>query len=236
MYGWGFFVTAQRKAVTVNQRNMQRLETRRTLAEHAIRMFRDQGFEETTVEEIAAAAGVSARTFFLHFPTKAAAAFPDHEERVAIFVERLGDGSCFVNPLRHITDLILSDLDDSPMRRTRYQLLANVEALRDEDARTDRDYEIAVADFLIASWGDSVEARVRASATANAILGVVRACLIAWSNDSIDAHQACVEILHRMFGSPLDLPLQSVQPLQSKASSRKRSTRPAGTPRVRSST
>ena len=74
----------------MNRREKQRLETRRMLAEHALRLFQEQGFDETTVEEIAAAAGVSHRTFFLHFATKAAAAFPDHEDRVVIFTERLG--------------------------------------------------------------------------------------------------------------------------------------------------
>jgi hypothetical protein len=96
------------------------------------------------------------------------------------------------------------------MRRTRYQLLATVAELRDEDARTDRDYEEAVARFLQQRWGGSVEARVRAHAVANAVLGVVRASLIAWSEDGIDPQPLCFEVLHRMFGAPFDLPLQSV--------------------------
>ncbi len=197
---------------SVNQRERQRLETRRALAEQALQLFRDKGYDETTVEEIAAAAGVSKRTFFLHFPTKAAAAFPDHEERVADFVGRLGDGAKHRDPLRHLLDILLTGLgSDSPMRRTRYQLLATVAALRDEDARTDRDYEEAVARFLQQRWGTSVEARVRAHAVANAVLGVVRASLIAWSEDGVDPKPLCFEVLHRMFGAPFDLPLQSVQ-------------------------
>lgn len=195
----------------VNQRELQRLETRRTLAEHALRLFHDQGFDETTVEEIAAAAGVSQRTFFLHFATKSAAAFPDHEERVARFVERLGDGSTQRNPMLHLCDMMLTGVDNtSPMRRTRYRLLSKVSALRDEDSRTDRDYEEAIATYLMQCWGESTEARVRAHAVGNAMLGVARASLIAWSEEGIDARTVCSEILHRMFGSPLDLPLVSL--------------------------
>ena len=183
------------------------------LAEHALRLFHDQGFDETTVEEIAAAAGVSPRTFFLHFATKSAAAFPDHDERVADFIERLGDGASHRNPLHHLCDTMLTGLDGtSPMRRTRYRLLAKVSALRDEDARTDRDYEEVIATYLMQCWGDSIEARVRAHAVANAMLGVARASLIAWSEEGIDARTVGSEILHRMFGSPFDLPLQSLQP------------------------
>lgn len=197
----------------MNQREMQRLETRRTLAEHALRLFRDQGYDETTVEEIAAAAGVSQRTFFLHFSTKAAAAFPDHEERVADFTERLGGASVHPNPLPHLCDVMLASFGtSSPMRRTRYQLLAKVSALRDEDARTDRDYEGAIASYLIANWGDAVEVRLRANAIANAVMGVTRACLIAWSEEGIDPRRACFEILQRMFGSPFEVPLQSLHP------------------------
>jgi len=205
----------------MNQRELQRLETRRALAEHALRLFRDQGFDETTVEEIAAAAGVSPRTFFLHFATKSAAAFHDHDERVVGFRERLGPGSGHANPMFHLCQTMSSKLDtSSPMRRTRYQLLATVAALRDEDARTDRDYEDVIAHFLIDAWGEGVEVRLRAHAVANAVLGVVRAALIGWSEEGVDPNRVTAELLQRMFGSPFDVPLQSMQPTSPAASSR----------------
>jgi AcrR family transcriptional regulator len=196
----------------MNQRELQRLETRRTLAEHALRLFEQQGFDETTVDEIAAAAGVSSRTFFLHFPTKSAAAFPDHEERVISFAARLGEGSTPANPLLHLCEAMASGLDtSSPMRRTRYQLLDKVAALRQEDALTDRDYEEVVVAYLMQVWGNSIEARIRAHAVANAALGVARASLIAWSEDGVDPQAICFELMHRMFGSPFENPLQSLK-------------------------
>ncbi len=196
----------------MNQREMQRLETRRTLAEHALRLFQEQGFDETTVDEIAVAAGVSARTFFLHFATKAAAAFPDHDERVASFTTRLGDGHSPGNPLLHLCVTMAGGLDPgSPTRRIRYRLLDKVSALRDEDARTDRDYEQAIVAYLMQAWGDTVETRVRANAIANASLGIARACLIASSKDGIDANEVCFDLMHRMFGSPFDVPLHSLK-------------------------
>ena len=84
-------------------------------------------------------------------------------------------------------------------------------ALRDEDARTDRDYEDAMSTYLLAHWGETEETRVRAHAVANAMTGVVRAVLIASSEDGIDARSTCAEILQRMFGSPLGHPLHSLQ-------------------------
>ncbi len=194
-----------------NNRELQRLETRRNLAEHALRLFHDHGFDETTVEEIAAAAGVSTRTFFLHFPTKAAAAFPDHGERVEDFVARLNAGAPFVNPLSQLRAVLLAGFDStSPSRLTRYSLLSKVPELRDEDARTDRDYEEAIAAFLCRHWGDQVEAVVRANAIANAVIGVVRATLVAAGERGIDARAVTAEILARLLGTPFDEPLHSM--------------------------
>jgi AcrR family transcriptional regulator len=53
-----------------NWRERKKTETRRTLQAHALRLFAEQGYDATTVEQIAAAAGVSHMTFFRHFPTK----------------------------------------------------------------------------------------------------------------------------------------------------------------------
>ncbi len=51
-------------------RERKKARTRASLQEHAIRLFREQGYQATTVEQIAAAAEVSPSTFFRYFPTK----------------------------------------------------------------------------------------------------------------------------------------------------------------------
>lgn len=51
-------------------RERKKARTRASLREHALRLFREQGYTATTVEQIAAAAEVSASTFFRYFPTK----------------------------------------------------------------------------------------------------------------------------------------------------------------------
>ncbi|WP_103955281.1 TetR/AcrR family transcriptional regulator [Nonomuraea solani] len=51
-------------------REEKKERTRVALVEAAVRLFGEQGYERTTVAEIAAAAGMSTRTFFLHFPAK----------------------------------------------------------------------------------------------------------------------------------------------------------------------
>ena len=46
------------------------MRTRETLVRVAFELFREYGYDDTTVDVIARSAGVSARTFFRHFPFK----------------------------------------------------------------------------------------------------------------------------------------------------------------------
>ena len=51
-------------------RERKKLRTRAAIQDVALRLFRTQGYAETTVEQIAEAAEVSPSTFFRYFPTK----------------------------------------------------------------------------------------------------------------------------------------------------------------------
>jgi AcrR family transcriptional regulator len=51
-------------------RQRKKTATRDRIRVSALRLFREQGYEATTVEQIAAAAGVSHMTFFRYFPAK----------------------------------------------------------------------------------------------------------------------------------------------------------------------
>jgi AcrR family transcriptional regulator len=61
-------------------RERKRLRTRRALADAALRLFADKGFDATTLEELADEAEVSKSTFFRFFPAKEAAAIEAETE------------------------------------------------------------------------------------------------------------------------------------------------------------
>ena len=58
-------------------RQRKKTATSDRIRECALRLFREQGYDATTVEQIAAAAGVSHMTFFRYFPTKEDVALSD---------------------------------------------------------------------------------------------------------------------------------------------------------------
>ena len=64
------------------RRGRPRSTSRRDLQSIALRLFTVQGFENTTIEQIATEAGVSERTFFRYFATKASVLWAEFETEV----------------------------------------------------------------------------------------------------------------------------------------------------------
>ncbi len=70
-------------------RERKRLRTRRTLAEVALRLFTEKGFDATTLDELVDEAEVSKSTFFRAFPAKEAVAIEAEAELWAAYLDRL---------------------------------------------------------------------------------------------------------------------------------------------------
>ncbi|MGW6963461.1 TetR/AcrR family transcriptional regulator [Streptomyces zaomyceticus] len=64
-------------------RESKKQETRRLISDHATRLFIEQGFEQTTIAEIATAARVAKKTVTNYFPRKEDMALDHHEEFTA---------------------------------------------------------------------------------------------------------------------------------------------------------
>jgi AcrR family transcriptional regulator len=68
-------------------RQRKKTATRDRIRASALRLFREQGYDATTVEQIAAAASVSHMTFFRYFPTKEDVALSDgYDPLIADFI------------------------------------------------------------------------------------------------------------------------------------------------------
>jgi AcrR family transcriptional regulator len=84
-------------------RERKKLETRTALHQSAVRLFAERGYNDTTVADIAAAAEVSARTFFSYFPTKEAALFAPLDDVVDDLIESLDNRPADIDTFAFLT-------------------------------------------------------------------------------------------------------------------------------------
>lgn len=79
-------MTGHRDVMSLRERKKAR--TRETIRHEALRLIDEQGYANTTVEQIAAASEVSSSTVFRYFPNKAALLIPDQllEPIIELFI------------------------------------------------------------------------------------------------------------------------------------------------------
>jgi AcrR family transcriptional regulator len=124
---------------------------RERLASAAFAMFAEHGFDATTVEEIAEAAGVSRRTFFRHFPTKEDVIFPDHDRLRALVAEQL-EMRHNEPPLVAVCNAVRLVLADYVRQKNvslhRFFLTQQVAALREREVTSVHAYQRLFARYL----------------------------------------------------------------------------------------
>ena len=110
-------------------RERKKERTRAELQRHALRLFRDRGYAETTVDDIAAAAEVSRSTFFRYFGTKEDVVLFDDVDPVMERVMRaLPDGTPLLAAVRTVLRESFGSLDDEAraLEEVRMQLARSV--------------------------------------------------------------------------------------------------------------
>ncbi|MCC6438571.1 MAG: TetR family transcriptional regulator [Acidimicrobiales bacterium] len=70
-------------------RERNKRERRRRLEDVALDLFEREGFDRTTIEQIAAAAGIATRTFFSYFASKDDLVLADYSDRLARILDQL---------------------------------------------------------------------------------------------------------------------------------------------------
>src|SRR6267143_832439 len=88
-------------------RERKKLKTREAIQREAMRLFQKNGYEETTIEQIADAAEISPSTFFNYFPTKEDVVLYDRYDPMlaSLMLERPVEETPSV-ALRHVLQLM----------------------------------------------------------------------------------------------------------------------------------
>lgn len=150
----------------------------------ALSLFASQGFEETTVEQIAAAAGVSRRTFFRYFDSKAAVLFSEFDSEVVELRAAFGAVPESVALMTAIRRVVVGvnhyRAEDVPELRARMHLIGANPSLQAEAARHYDAWERAVGEFAAARLGQAADS-LYPMAIARATLATARAAFDRWA-------------------------------------------------------
>jgi AcrR family transcriptional regulator len=111
-------------------RERKKQKTRDTIVRVALELFDEQGYEQTTIAEIAEAAEVSPRTIFAYFPSKEDILFsnlPQAEQHLARALRERPDGVTAFDVLR---DFVVGSLGRDPDEMCRKRIVASEETLQ----------------------------------------------------------------------------------------------------------
>jgi AcrR family transcriptional regulator len=158
---------------------------REVLAEAAFQLFLERGFEQTTVDDIVARAGVGRRSFFRYFPSKEDAVFPDHERCLADMTAFL-DAAGAEEPVGAVCDaarLVLRMYTANPeFSVQRYRLTQEVPGLRTYELSVVRRYERTMAGYLRARYSETEaeDGSLRADVIAASVVAAHNNALRSW--------------------------------------------------------
>jgi AcrR family transcriptional regulator len=167
----------------MDRRQRRTARTRAGIEAAALRLFRDQGFDATTVEQIAEAADVATRTFFRHFPSKEAVLFGDPCRETERMREVLAQRPADEHPMRSLAAAMLDAAErmepDREQHLVRSELLETRECNHYErhvlQQRWVQDITALLAERLGSEPGDP-----RASAWSMSLVSCFGAAMHSW--------------------------------------------------------
>jgi AcrR family transcriptional regulator len=167
---------------TPGLRERKKRKTRWAIQEHALRLFAEQGYDATTVEQIAAAAEISPSTFFRYFPTKEDVVIQDeYDPLLATMLEKAPADLSPVGALRHTINVAFSEIDQAALDKVeeRMRLILAVPALRARTLENLTETVATLAEPLARRVGrDPDDYAVRS--LAGALIGQVLVATQAW--------------------------------------------------------
>ncbi|WP_224369520.1 TetR/AcrR family transcriptional regulator [Hyalangium versicolor] len=151
-------------------RERKKARTRQEIVEAALELFEKKGFDETTIDDVAAAAEVSPRTIFRYFATKEDLVFLGQEEenrQIALLLKEVAKSADPIEELMRATRTVLLAPSATPEQFVRCQrLIERTPSLRAYQGRLFRKIEELVSSALLPARGskhDVLHARLLAA-------------------------------------------------------------------------
>lgn len=149
-----------------SRRQRKKRQTRQLLVETAFRLFADQGYEQTTVAQIARAADVATKTFFNYFPSKEDVLFAETGRGNALPLELIAGrrpGETVAELLTRVYDEMLADYltenvgRDPALMRTYVRLVMTTPALLGKTLQLSLELQREMADALVKAYPDQLD-------------------------------------------------------------------------------
>jgi TetR/AcrR family transcriptional regulator, regulator of mycofactocin system len=158
--------------------------SRRELELIALRLFTDRGFDNTTIEQIAAEAGVSKRTFFRYFSSKASVLWSEFDHEVEVIRAALAEVPDEVPMMEAIRRAVVAanhyGPQDVPELRLRMNLIGLVPGLQFSAALHYDAWERAISEFAATRIGQPADSLYPLT-VGRATLAACRAAYDRWS-------------------------------------------------------
>ncbi|WP_205864941.1 TetR family transcriptional regulator [Planctomonas sp. JC2975] len=164
------------------RRERKKQQTRANIVAAAVRLFDEQGYDKTTVAQIAAAADVDPKTFFNYFPSKDEVLFNELDLDVDVLLDAIGrsdagetPGEALVRAVREYARHVRASaprreaIETSAMAR----LSLTTPALRTKTVYLLLDLQQRIADRLLDAFPDDLDA-VTAAAITGSVIGSIQ--------------------------------------------------------------
>lgn len=180
--------------------------SRAALSHVALQLFLDRGFEQTTVDDVALAAGIGRRTLFRYFPSKNDLPWGDFDAeltRMRAFLAATADSVSIVDALvAAVIEFNRFPPQEIPYHRERMSLLLNVPALLAHSTLRYAEWRAVVSDFAagrLGVAGDSIEPTAIGWVFLGASLAAYEQWLREDDSDLVELLESAFELLRSVF-------------------------------------
>ncbi|AJT67303.1 TetR/AcrR family transcriptional regulator [Streptomyces chattanoogensis] len=171
-------------------RERKKQRTRDALIRAALELFTEQGYDETTIDEIAEAVNVSQRTYFRYFANKEEVVFAVQEMVEARFLEELRERPAAEAPLTALRSAVMVAWDEIgsaiesvvpvELHMRSYRMIESTPALIAAHLRRSSDLEEQIARLIAGREGLDVDTDPRPRVVVAAFCGVMRVAGKVW--------------------------------------------------------